>query len=352
MAITATTALQNKLFQVLTGNQGVPRGSFISFVGGGRALDSNALHWATQAPPYAGDANADAAMNFAQEVNTIPNAVDDWTVGSSNLSSVYRNIWLTQARVPDVQLSAQRRPSGQLLRNISMITWMTTRLYREAWLNANSDLQSAVLASRSDPDYLQNLLAARRDSTTARDDFLTKGHKTQYERALATVDFYDRVGLQTALQDLINRYDGVDNENLSSTGQNFVPVAIYPNNILEPGGPAWPTFSIHESDFSRFTRNTSTNFSVGAELDYLFWSAGASFQWGQQRGFTDITSSGLSVSFEFARVRLNRSSWFDSFLLMSQSWWWPGATQSRPTVASVLFFRTESLLEPPKVSGR
>src|SRR5262249_45219630 len=109
MAITATTALQNKLFQVLTGNQGVPRGSFISFVGGGVALDSNALHWATQAPPYAGDADADAAMNFALEVNTIPNAADDWTAGTSDMSRAYRTIWLTQARVPDVQLSAREK---------------------------------------------------------------------------------------------------------------------------------------------------------------------------------------------------------------------------------------------------
>jgi len=337
MAITATTALQNKLFQVLTGNQGVPRGSFISFVGGGRALDASALHWATITPPYAGDANADAAMNFAQEVNTIPIAADDWTAGTANLSSVFRNIWLTQARVPDVQLSDVEKAERAAAQKFLDDNGDDYQNYQQEWLNANSNLQIAVLTPRSDPNYLQNLLAARRDATTARDDFLTKGHKTQYEHALATVDFYDRVGLQSALQDLINRYDQVDNENLSSTGQNFVPVSIYPNNILEPNGPTWTTFSIQESDFSRFTSNTSTSFSVGAELDFLFWTAGASFQWGQQRGFTDITSSDLSVSFEFARVRLDRSSWFDSFLLMSNSWWWPGATQSQPTRGGIVF---------------
>jgi hypothetical protein len=337
MAITATTALQNKLFQVLTGNQGVPGGSFISFVGGGRALEQRSMQWATKTPPYAGDADADAAMAFAQEVDTIPIAADDWTAGTTSLPAVYRRIWLTQARVPNVELSVQEeaeRADAQKYLDENTADYET---FREVWLNANADLQLAVLTPRSDPGYLQNLLAARRAANAARDDFLIKGHKSRYEAAFAIIDYYDRLGLQTALQDLINRYDQVDNENLSSTGDNFVPVTIYPNNILEPGGPSWNTFKISETDFSRFRTNSSTNFSVGADLNFLFWTAGASFEWGQQRGFTDISSTGLSVEFEFIRVRLDRSRWFDSFLLMSNSWWWPGATKSRPTFGGIVF---------------
>jgi hypothetical protein len=349
MAIAATTALQNKLQQVLTGGQAAPRGSFLSFVGGGRAVDEAALNWATKQPPYAGDADADAAMEFAQEVNTIPIAADDWTASTADMSSAYRDIWLSQARVPSVQLSDSDKAEREEAQTYIDEHVSEYEMYGSAWYNANSNLQIAVLTPRSDPNYLPNLLAARRDADRAREEFLTKGHKSLYEHATAVVDFYDRVGLQTALQDLIRRYDSERTENITSTGRNFVPVGLYPNRILGANAVGWNHFRISESEFSRYRTNTTTNVSAGANFNYLFWSAGADFQWGTERGLTSVTSTNLTVEFDFLRVRLDRSRWFDSFLLKSQSWWWPGATKSRPKFGGINF---SDGAPPPRTTGQ
>ena len=66
----------------------------------------------------------------------------------------------------------------------------------------------------------------------------------------------------------------------------------------------------------------------------LFWTSDS----GSPRARVDgIDISKIAVSFEFLHGHVDRSAWFDSLLLTSNSWWWPGATKSQPTFGGPMF---------------
>jgi hypothetical protein len=328
---TATSALTNKLYEVITGGQGVPRGSFISYVGGGIALDSAHMKWATQLPPYVGTADADNAYSFANIVDTIPIAAGPWNGGNADLGRNYRDIWLNNAMVPDVQLTAAQQTERDNTKKVVDQDLDDYTMYQGGWQNANMAFQLAVLAPR-DTSYFQNLLQARQAASAAMTAWEAQGHKSEFEHALATYQHYEDLGLVNAVQNLKNDYDTVFNVNSTSTAQPFVPVSLFPNNFLEGGGPRWNHFGISESEFSRFQSSSSHSYSSGMDVDFLFWTlaSGESTSWEERKGL-NISTATLRADFDFIRVRINRSAWFDSFLLTSNSWWWPGATRSNPT---------------------
>jgi hypothetical protein len=327
---TAATALSNKLYQVITGGLGVPPRSFISFVGGGIALDSDHMSWSLKEPPYAGDVDADNAAAFANLVDTIPDS-GPWTAGTANMGKAYRDVWLNNAQVPDLPLTPAQKKEIEDNQGIVDQFNDDYSLYREDWQNKNMIYQLATLAQH-DASYFQNLLLARKDVTTALTAWQTKGHKASFEHANAIVQHYSEMGFLTAIQRLKDDYDGVLNTNTTSTAAlNFTPVQLFPKNFLAAGGPVWNHFHIDESEFSKFQNSISRSYSSGFDVDFLFWNlaAGASSSW-ESRNFLQISTSQLKVDFDFIRVRIDRSSWFDSFLLTSNSWWWNGATKSNP----------------------
>lgn len=68
-----------------------------------------------------------------------------------------------------------------------------------------------------------------------------------------------------------------------------------------------------------------------------------------QDHYEQIDSSGLSVSFDYIRVTLDRTAWLDTFLLQSRAWWYPGATKASPQTDGLTFANGEA---PPKTAGK
>jgi len=333
----ATQALTVKLYNTITGGQGVPSGSFISLVGGGTALDSAHMKWATKVPPYVGDSDADNASSFANIVNTIPTAAGPWVPGNANLGRTYRDIWLNNSMIPDVQLSPDEKKERDEAKAITLETIDEYTQYQNDWQIANMNLQFAVMAPR-DASYFQNLLRARQAANAAMTAWQVRGHKSEFEQAQATYEHYQNLGLMGAVQNLKTDYDSVFNVNATSTGQRFAPVTLFPTNFLEPGGPQWNHFTITETEYSRFQSTSSRNFSRGMNVNFLFWTIvdGGGSTW-EERNWLNINTSSLTVDFDYIRVRIGRNDWFDSFLLSSNSWWWPGATKSNPTFGGIQF---------------
>lgn len=331
MSVNAASAIKNKLLQVITGGNGVARGSYISLVPGGLALDSAHMSWATQAAPYAGTPAADNAYAFANVVNTIPTSAGPWVPGTANLARTYRDYWLQNVVVPTVELSGPHKAeleSAQAILDSSKYDDYT--MYKTEWEMANTNLQLATLSPR-DSSYLANMLEARRLANNARTTWQAKGFKSEVERAIATVDHYNGLGLVNAVANLKRDYDQTVEINLTQAGQKFAPVQLYPKNFLAQGGPAWNHYAISESEFSRFQSAGTTKSSGGYDVGFLFWSIaqGGSSSW-SSRSQHQVSSAKLKVEFDFMRVNLDRTDWFDTFLLMSPSWRWPDATKTDP----------------------
>lgn len=330
----AATALTNKLYQVLTAGGGVAPNSFISMVAPGYPIDLSRMQWAAKPAPYVGNSDADDAAAFASVVNTIPNGVGPWAPGSADLARTFRDIFLQNCMLPSVTLNDQQQQElTKATQQVNSLGGDYTN-YQAIWQAANMNLQLALLAPR-DSSYFQNLIQARQQATNALSDWQAKGHKAAYETALATVNHYEGLGLVNAKQRLSNDYDQVRNVNSTSTGANFVPVGLYPQTLLTDSAK-WNSFSISASEFNSFQSSSSSNYSNGTK-NWLFWSWGSANSGWSNSQSQNIDSSQLKVSFEYLRLHIDRSAWFDSALLMSQSWWWPGANQQNPTYGGMTF---------------
>lgn len=327
----AATAIKNKLLQVLAGGNGVPRGSFIALVPGGLSLDEAHMKWATKSGPYAGDEDADNAYAFANIVNAIPTAAGPWDPGTKNMARTYRDYWLQNVVVPTVALSGEHKAELEIAQSIlDSPKWDDYQMYKTDWEMANTNLQLAMLSPR-DSSYLANMLEARKSANNARTAWQAKGFKSEVERAIATVDHYNGLGLINAVNNLKRDYDQTIELNLTQTGQKFAPIQLFPRNFLSPGGPAWNHYAITESEFSRYQTSSSYKSSTGYDVDFLFWSIaqGGSTSWGSRHRH-QASAAKLKIEFDLMRVTLDRSDWFDSFLLSSPSWRWPDATKSDP----------------------
>ena len=178
MPTSAASALTNKLFQVITGGNGVPPGSFISFVGGGIPLDAAHLSWAAKVPPYVGCQDADNAYAFSTLVNTIPTAAGPWAAGSANMAKAFRDIWLMNAEVPNIPLTPAQVTERDTAQTLVDQKYDAYTQYQNDWANANMMFQLATLAPR-DAQYFQNLLLARSQVTAALTAWQAKGAKAE-----------------------------------------------------------------------------------------------------------------------------------------------------------------------------
>lgn len=332
--VNAATALTNKLYQVLTGGNGVPQNTFISYATPGYAIDFNAMQWATKTPPYVGTADADNAAAFARVVNAIPNGAGNWAPSGADLARTYRDIFLQNMMVPSVPLNDQQTKELTDAQAYVDANYDNYQTYQTTWQQANMSLQIAIMAPR-DASYFQNVLMARQAANTAMSDWQAKGHKAALETALSTVNHYTGLGLVNAKNNLEKDFDSVKSVNSTTTGTPFVPVGLFPSHVFTNTSP-WNKFTINASEYSSFQHNVHSNYSSGSS-NWLFWSWGSSNSGWSNSAFHDIDTSTLSVSFEFMRAHIDRSDWFDTFLLTSNSWWWPGATKSHPTFGGVTF---------------
>jgi hypothetical protein len=69
---------------------------------------------------------------------------------------------------------------------------------------------------------------------------------------------------------------------------------------------------------------------------------------GREREPVDVGTRGWSLSFDWIRSAINRGDWFDTMLLTSRSWSWPGASRGDPTAGGRLF---SDGAPPPETRG-
>jgi hypothetical protein len=159
-----------------------------------------------------------------------------------------------------------------------------------------------------------------------------RGRKSRFESAEALRRYYLPRGLKKDFSTLRENYDNTLSTNRTSSGQQFVPVRLNPGDLFERVA-SWTPISLRASELS-IHQDTISSMHGGGGAMPLFWTADSEHQRTRVGNMDPVK---MVVSFEYAYAHIDRSSWFDSFLLTSNVWWWSGATKSRPDFGGPMF---------------
>ncbi|HET9625806.1 MAG TPA: hypothetical protein VFP84_30795 [Kofleriaceae bacterium] len=314
-------------------------GDHVCFLDGGIAVSAEHLRWATQAPPFAGTAEADDARSFARIANTLPRADAPWSASPHALGELYRR-WLETAQVPAHALGPDdTRRLEQALATIQDLA-AAYREHQQRWAEAERAWQAVARAAATVPDRSRQLLACKAALSTALQVWQTRGHKARFEAAVAERQAHAERGLPRMLAALRARYDHAIAANRGRDGEGFTPVTLSPPDLFDRAA-AWTPIALRtEGEVAASAHDPSHG---GADL--LWWTR----QPGEPcsavaRGET----RGVALSFDLACARVDREPWFDSYLLTSRSWWWPGASRAAPEAGGPLLSSGDP---PPTTRG-
>jgi hypothetical protein len=318
------------------------------------------------------------AAQFASLVDAIPRAVGDWIRTGSSLDEFYRNTWLTFIDVPSPALSPATMAAYTKARKalgyndatddaaIAELEKAADKLDAQAAEEADvlkkmayeegaEKVRAKIQAKLDQPKKIYAAYATQRNkyqkavadlnlqmSTDSSDDFKIRvlrdavnnaldewqvlGNKAQYEQAMATVARVDSTDLSKTVEGLKKRYDSVLNLN-DVAARPFVPVGLIPSNFHTERG-TWTSVSFNSQQLKD---SSSYDHTVGSH------GTGAGIFWASDSGNTDATnrvvtnaSQKMTVSFEMARVAIDRTAWFDANLLASRMWKWADNPALRP----------------------
>lgn len=331
----AAKALFAKFYDVVNAPGSSPDNTFLSMCSPGLPQSAYSLKFlediGSQDPE-----NLRLLHDFSGTVDSIPAAVGTWSNSAAKMGFTYRHIWLDNIVLPSVELTRQQKKDLKEANEFIRENGREYRQYRQEWQNVMSNLYGLRAQVPRPVDFAKQENDLLTQKKNAEDDWETLGSRTVFEKKLDIKKSIESIGYDSAKANLIRMYDDV--ESLfrdQSTGQNFVPTYAVPADFYKPT-VGWNKFTFGETEIDKYKSHDSTKWggNVSDPFGGLFWSVDVGGS--NERHYESINSDKLSISFEFIRIRLERP-WFDSFLLASQSWWWPGATQADPTFGPYKF---------------
>lgn len=340
-------AMMSKLYEVLTAGghapgEVLPASSFISFIDGGYPFTSDDLAFLGQG---ALQQNLAQAKNFADIVNGIPASVGTWMPSGSSLANAYRTLFLQNAVVPLVQLTPSQQAALTNAKATVKSDYPDYSKYRNAWQNKVAAYQTALQAT---PPNQASINKARIAVQDALQDWQVEGNKAEFESALATQNQLQGLGFAGVLETLRDDYDnyaaGFTDPN---SGATFAPVMVVPPDFFSDDS-SWNSFTFSSQEVDKYSSDNKVSWGGGLAgmEDLFFWgvSTSGTTEWKS----SSMSSDNLSVSFEYLRVALDRTAWFDPFLMQSRTWWWSDATPSNP-ITQPIFSDGQP---PPNTTGQ
>lgn len=328
--IDVTNALISKLYEVLFSSEGNPRNSFFSLVEGGFVFAPEDFSFLLEPRGLTTAPHNDRARNFASLVNGIPEAVGRWNSTSTTINYMYKEEWLRNIDVPNIPLNDnQKRILEEALE--------FTIAHRTNYNNLKSDfikienkisvLERKYNRTPADDELLGDLKAER---DIIYDDWVVLGRKNKYEESRAEIERIDGLGYDKIVSNLVNKYESTLNTYRDSADRGYTPVILYPPSFSKPDFE-WNKYNFHINETEKYVHNSTVTWggSVGG-IYKLFWGKGGAS--GETRkDYTIDKTEGFQVTFDFLRVILDRSLWFETGLLKGRRWWWHGATVENPT---------------------
>jgi len=327
-----TTLLQTFYSVLTTGTS--TAGTYLSYIDGGSAFTANDLafltdlSWMSSANPKRSHLSVpellQAAHNFMSVVDSIPPAVGTWVHTDATVGSIYQNVFLGQGNAASPQVDDGALKAAQSTIKQDQAQYIR---YRNSYTNAVS--RHNALNSRRPPASESELTEAAAAVSDALSDWQDLGNKAEYEAAEGVLANAS-TGFAEYLHDLVNLYTDYISNYALPDGTQFAPVMAIPPDFAT-GNVQWNRFSFDSSSVTKTTSDTSS--TVGGDLSaaagLFLYSADTSGSGNWQAA--DISTSTLTVSFDYLVVDLDRSAWFDSILLTSRAWWLNGMTAQDPT---------------------
>jgi hypothetical protein len=335
-------ALMAKFYSILTAGGGAPPRAFISYVDGGYPFTDADLAFLKegQLQNYLGQ-----AARFATLANTIPQAAGTWAATGQQVDKMY-NTWMSVAQVPEVQLTAAQQKDLAAAQATASKLSAAYQKYETAYQNAVNAVEGLLSMAHKPSDYNVRLEKATQARTRALQQWEALGSKAQYEQAAALANQLSSQGYAGVLQQMQNNYTTAQQQDPDTSAQ-FVPVLAIPGDFFT-SDVSWNTFTFDSSEVSQYESNSRSSWGGGLSgmEDLFVYSVSASGT--HTTHSVQIDNSSISVTLEYARVALDRSAWFDSSLLESNAWWYPGATQANPTQGGPLL---SDGAPPPNTQG-
>jgi hypothetical protein len=339
--------LAERFYRRIISSPGVAPNSFICFADGAIPISGDHMKWVVHEPPFdaevgAQDDYATDAHNFSIIANAIPAIGLPWSTSPASLGPTFRS-WLDAAVTPEIELSPDEELRLQEATNTIRDGSVLYHEYKHRWHEAQRAWQEEVRNVAPGPGHQKLVLTSKQATQKAMHDWQISGRKSRFESAVALRGYYLSRGFKNALSALRENYDKSFSMNHTRNGQGFVPVRLIPRDLFE-GAASWTPIFLQASELTIRQETTSSMHAGGLEMP-LFWTGDS----GRQRtrvGGMDISK--VAVSFEYVYAHIDRSGWFDSFLLTSNVWWWKGATKNRPTFGGPMF---SNGAPPPNTCG-
>jgi hypothetical protein len=334
----AANALFAKLHDIISSTSDSPPDVYISFCSPGLPQSEYSLKFLED--PTSRDAQS-RLYAFSRTVNTLPTGYGRWSNSGAQMDFLYREIWLKNMLLPKKELTPDQEKRLSAANDYLNKTENVNKYYvfKQPYDEANIKI-IALQRQNPKPDNYDELLeryTIERDKAESLWNIPVKkgpkeggGGRFEFENAQNDRAEIQSLGWTSAKEQLKKQYEDVKKLFKNpDTATNFVPTFCQPKDFYKEGF-GWNKFEFTQKDLEEYSSydNTRWGGTVSDLFGGLFWSADTERV--EERHFEAVNLSNLSISFEYARITLDRSSWFDSYLLRSNNWWWNGATKSNP----------------------
>ena len=342
-------ALANHFNDQICSSPRVAPGSFVFFLDGTIPISLEHMKWVAQGTPFSPHAgpqgdNVEDAYAFAVIANTLPAIGTPWSASAALLGPAFRT-WLDAAVVPRIELKPDQLQRLQQARDVIAQGSDVYHQFELLWRQAQRAWQDVLNDPHPGPDHQKQVLTAKQAMDKAMLNWQVRGGKSRFEAAVAQRGYLESLpeGLRSAANALRKNYDDVLDKNSTRRGDHFTPVRLLPSDLFGSGAN-WSSISIRRADISPHLTPAASQHDGGLGMP-LFWTDDSA---GQKAPVAGIDTENMAVSFQFAYGQIERSAWFDTMLLTSNNWWWPGATKSQPAFGGPLLSNGDT---PPNTQG-
>lgn len=196
--------------------------------------------------------------------------------------------------------------------------------YNDAFMDYVTFMNKAVTGNAADVQMVSMFGPKKfKVASTAFDNWVSQGFKTQYEKLVADLTQLEGVSMSMLLKEYREIFERSKRTSLLDSGDYSV-ARLVPGSFYEGG---WTKFSLSSSQLKKTDKTKTQKYSGGASYALI---AGAKGSHNRLDTSNSINFDGASMSFELTQVPIVRTGLREDFLLSTK--WRPKSSNGNSTV--------------------
>lgn len=190
-------------------------------------------------------------------------------------------------------------------------------VYIDAVLEYNTHRVAALAANNAEAVHFWalNAGALRKKVQAAMSDWVSNGHKNDYEQIVARIDQIQSKDLSLLKAEYKDTLDKTKLTGIAS-GADFYYTSLVPGDFTKGG---WTKFTFKSSDYEQHKSTKSTSYGVKASGGFFGIGAKGGFEHSDSHVKRTIDASNFTLEFEICQVPIVRP-WFKTVFLTSKAW--------------------------------